>query len=488
MATMLLYAIPALLCVALALVLASTWVLQYRLTAKVAPEWRLAAILLVVGVGTLLSVALTARDLDETKGGKLVIYDDLAGGFAASRWFSLFLVMVALIEAVRGWLQERARPVSDPARPLLLVMLAYYVGTTLIQSVASDHPEFSARSLYVPILLAAVFYQRPRRMEPVLGAARFVILALMLGSLGALWLRPDFVVHRPDPGWIPGLDWRLFGLTSHANSLGPIALLGILIELHAPSRWLALRWLVRLSATAVLLLAQSKTVWAVIPMMLAFVWIPFALSRKSARGDLAQDFRRSVLVLSAVIGVLALLAAAAVAFDVVDLIERRVDLLTLTGRTRIWDITLRAWQDNLLFGYGPGIWGPDRQREFRMFYVGQAHNQFIQTLGEAGLVGLALLLAYLASLLVAAVRTFGASRGFVLMLLTLVLVRCITEAPMRADGILSWSTFVHVLLLAMACHFVRASRSGGARSPGLEEAGARRAWAPRRSGVAFDAR
>ena len=74
------------------------------------------------------------------------------------------------------------------------------------------------------------------------------------------------------------------------------------------------------------------------------------------------------------------------------------------------------------------------------------------------------------------------------MLLTLVLVRCITEAPMRADGILSWSTFVHVLLLAMACHFVRASRSGGARSPGLEEAGACRAWAPGRSGVAFDAR
>ena len=117
----------------------------------------------------------------------------------------------------------------------------------------------------------------------------------------------------------------------------------------------------------------------------------------------------------------------------------------------------------MLFGYGPGIWGPDRQREFHMFYVGQAHNQIVQTLGEAGLVGLLLLLCYLVALVVAALRNFVESRGIVLLLLMLMLVRWVTEAPMRSEGILSWSTFLHVLLVALACRHVRETGRAAAR-------------------------
>jgi O-antigen ligase len=484
LASMLMYAVPALLVVAAALGLASAWVLQYRFTAGVAPEWRLATVLLVVGIGALLSVALTSRNLDDAKGGSPVTWDDLAGGFTASRWFSLFLVMASLVEVARGWLQDFARKTDDPARPLLFAMLAYYLGTTLIQAVASDHPGFSARSLYVPILLAAVWYQRPLRLALVLGAARVVILALMIGSLACLWLAPDFVMHRPDPGWLPGIGWRLFGLAPHANSLGPIALLGLLVEFHAPSRWRALRVLSIASSLAVLVLAQSKTVWVAVPLMLAFVWLPLTLSRSAPGGDRPGDFRRTVWIVAATIAVLVLTAAAVAAFDVVEVVEHRSELLTLTGRTRIWDITLQAWQDNVLFGYGPEIWGVDRQREFNMFYVGQAHNQFVQTLGEAGLVGMALVLAYLGALLVSALRTFSSSGGFVLLLLMLVLVRCVTEAPLRAEGILSWSTFMNALLLVMACRHERGMPARKAATP------QRQADAPAAlgTGVALDVR
>ena len=466
MSSLLVYLVPALLAVSAGLSVAVSWVLLYRLVSLVAPEWRLVVIVLVVGLGALLSVALTSRNLDETDGGHLVFYDDLAGGFTASRWFSLLLMMASLVEVVRGWLRDRARVSVDPARPLLLAMAAYYVGTMLIQAMASDHPDISLRILYVPILLAAVFYQRPRSLAPVLGAARIVILALMIGSLAGLWLRPDFVMHRPDPGWLPGIDWRLYGLASHANSLGPIALLGLVIELHAPARSRLVRWAMLASSALVFVLAQSKTVWGAAVLLVVLVWLPLSFSRAPASGPEGHRFRRQVLALTSGIGVLALLVAGIAAFDVLDFIEHRGDLLSLTGRTLIWDITLRAWQDNVLFGYGAGIWGAERQRELQMFYVGQAHNQIVQTLGEAGLVGLALLLTYLGALLLAALRTFVASRGVVLMLLTLMMVRCITEAPMRAEGILSWNTFVHVLLLATACHFMRSARNEGRLNAG----------------------
>ena len=459
MAMFLVTAIPVILAIALALGLAVGCVLQYRLAAGVRPELRLVVVLLIVGLGALLSVALTARELDDAKATGTVTYDDVAGGFAASRWFSLFLVLASLIEVGRGWAEGRLRSAPDPARPLLWTMLAYYFGTALVQAVASDVPDFFLRSVYVPVVLAAVCCQRPGDLAPVFGAARLVILALMIASLGGIWLKPDFVIHRPEPGLIPGIDWRLYGLTPHANAIGPIALLGLLVELHSPARWRALRWLTLLSCAAVLVLAQSKTTWIAMPLMLLFVWLPLTLARAAAGADAVGRFRRSVLTLSGLIAVMVAMAAAAAVFDVVGYVERHSDLVTLTGRTQIWDITLQAWRDNVLFGYGPEIWGVDRQREFHMSYVGHAHNQVVQTLGEAGLVGLVLLLLYLATLVATALRQFVASRGIVLLLFMLMLVRCVTEAPMRSEGVLSWSTFLHALLMVMACHYARLPRA-----------------------------
>jgi exopolysaccharide production protein ExoQ len=462
MALFLVTAIPVVLAIALALGLAAGCVLQYRLTAGVRPELRLAVVLLIVGLGALLSVALTTRELDDAKAMGAVTYDDVSGGFAASRWFSLFLVLASLIEVARGWANARLRVSADPARPLLWTMLAYYFGTALIQAVASDVPDFSLRSLYVPVLLAAVCCQRPGDLAPVFGAARLVILTLMIASLGGIWLKPDFVIHRPEPGLIPGMDWRLYGLTPHANAIGPIALLGLLVELHSPARWRMLRWPTLLSCAAVLVLAQSKTTWIAMPLMLLFVWLPLRLARGAAGADAVGRFRRTVLTLSGLIVVMVAMAAAAAVFDVVGYVERHGDLVTLTGRTQIWDITLQAWRDNVLFGYGPEIWGVDRQREFHMSYVGHAHNQVVQTLGEAGLVGLVLLLVYFAALVATALRQFVASRGIILLLFMLMLVRCVTEAPMRSEGVLSWSTFLHALLMVMACHYARLSRAAGA--------------------------
>lgn len=462
MALVIAYAIPSLVVIALALGLAFTCVVQYRLTAAARPELRLVVLLLGVGIGALLSVALTTRELDDSKATGAAVYADFADGFAASRWFSLFLVIASFIEVARGWVEDLARPRADPARPLLLTMLAYYVGTILIQAVASDEPGFALRSLYVPVVLAGVYYQRPADMAPVFGAARLVILALMLASLGGIWLKPDFVLHRPDAGIIPGIDWRLYGLTPHANALGPIALLGLVIELHSPARWKPLRWLTAFSCIAVLLLAQSKTTWATLPLMMLFVGMPLMFARAATSGDASARFRRTVLTLAGAIGVVVVLAALAAVFDVVGFVEHRSDLVSLTGRTQIWDITLRAWRENILFGYGPAIWGVDRQREFHMFYVGHAHNQIVQTLGEAGLVGLALLLAYLLVQLMAALRNFVPSRGIALLLLMLMLVRWVTEAPMRSEGLLSWSTFLHALFLAVACHHVRVGAEAAA--------------------------
>jgi exopolysaccharide production protein ExoQ len=463
----LVFALPYLFMVALALGLALAGLLQYRLAGRITPEARVVAVVLIVGAGALLSVALTSRTLNEAhiESGELIVtYDDFAKGFAASRWLSLFLIGVSLIEVARGWIRARAAESPDPARPVLWALLAYYFGTLLVQAVASDNPGFSHRALYVPAVLLAMYYQRPHTLAPILTAAKWAILAVTVGSLIGIVVRPDFVMHRPEPGWIPGVDWRLFGLTPHANTLGPIALLAILLELQSPSRWRLVRWLHLLPAAAVFVLAQSKTAWAAAPLILAVVYVPLALQPSANAAGRERSFNRAAWTLVGFIAILVLLCAAFVAFDALDVIQRKTDLATLTGRTQIWDITLRAWRDNILFGYGPEVWGLDRRLQLNMFHVGHAHNQVVQTLGEAGLVGLMLLLVYLITLFHAALHRFVASRGIVLMLLLLMLVRCVTEAPLRVEGLLSWATFLHVLVLVLACHYLREPVREGPRT------------------------
>ena len=345
-------------------------------------------------------------------------------------------------------------------------MLLFYGGTLLVQGFLSEHVGFSHKELYLPIVLLAVYFQPVRELESVLGVAKAVILVLTLGSLIGIAVRPDFVLHRPAPGIIPGIDWRLFGLTPHANTLGPVALLGVLLELHSPSRR---PWLLALhlgAAAAVFVLAQSRTAWVAALMIATLVWVPLAILPKGGFADDPKGFSRAVWTLIGCIGVAIAVVCGMAAFGGTEYLQRKTDLGTLNGRFQIWDITLEAWRENPLFGYGPEVWGAERRMRFNMFHVGQAHNQFVQTLGEAGLVGLFLLVGYLLALLGAAWHRFTASRGLTLALLLVLLARCITEAPLRSEGLLTWASFLHVLLLLVACHHLRQPvRHGIANSP-----------------------
>ena len=137
------------------------------------------------------------------------------------------------------------------------------------------------------------------------------------------------------------------------------------------------------------------------------------------------------------------------------------EVLSLTGRTSIWADTLAEFERYPWFGYGPDLWGVEYRIRLGKLFAGQAHNQFIQTLGESGLIGFSLLLMYLGVLLRLALRTFSASRGLSLALYLLILVRCITEAPLR--GVVNdWTFFTHATLLIVLAYYARQPLAGQA--------------------------
>ena len=453
-------AMPYVLAILLAVAISLCGTLHYRAGRLFSPDMRLIVFLTVIATGALMTVALVPRTLNEhdaaATGQQLV--SEFGSGFTASRYLSIFLVGAGFIEMVRGWIHSRAGAAPDPARPILLALVAFYIGTIAIQALGSEHRDFSYKSFYVPVVLLAVYYQRPRNIRLVVEVAKLCILALMITSLAYIFIAPDFVLHRPDKGFIPGVDFRLFGLTPHANALGPVALIGIMLELHTPSAFRTVRAAQLLLATAVLALAQSKTAWVAAAMVVIFVVIPLAMIPNGDPSRRKGQFRRSVFTLVACIGSVIAVCAGFAAVDIFDYLERTASVDTLSGRTEIWNITLQAWHENLLFGYGREIWGIERMTKFHMLHVGQAHNQFVQTLGEAGLAGLVLLLAYLLILLRVSLRQFLASGGITFALLVVVLSRCVTESPLRLDSVLSWPTFTLVVLIMLACHFMRAEQ------------------------------
>lgn len=452
------YAMPYVLAVLLAIGIPVGATLQYRLARSVSADTRIIALLVIVAFGAMITVALTPRTLNEREialaGRRLAT--DLADGFSASRYINLLLVGAGAVELLRGWLQSRTAITHDPAKPILWGLLSFYVGTILVQALGSAHPDFSYKSLYMPIVLLAAYYQRIEHPMRVIAVAKLCVFALMATSLAGMVIKPDFVLHRPEPGVIPGVDFRLFGLTTHANTLGPIALVGLILELHSPTRFRPMRVAQLLAASAVLVLAQSKTSWIAGVMALVLVATPLGFAPGATPKESEASFGRAVLTLWLCIGAMVMIAIGLVLVDVSSYLERTAQVDTLTGRTRIWELTLQGWRESVMFGYGREIWGPERMAKFGLFHVGQAHNQFIQTLGEAGLVGLLLLATYLLAVFYASVQQFFASRGLVLCLLILVLARCVTEAPLSTDGVQTWSNFTNVLLIVFSCHFLRA--------------------------------
>lgn len=437
---------------------------QYRLAGRATPATRTIVATLALSTGTILTAALTPRMLNmAVLVSDKPVYVDYGEAFMASRFMNLAIVGACAVEILRGWVTSHSRQAADPARPVLYALIIFFFGIILIHLVASEHRDFSFKTLYVPIILIAVYYQRVEDLDRVLQAVKLGIFACTAGSLLAMVVSPDSVMYRPAPGVIPGINFRLFGLAPHPNALGPVALLGLMLELYAPARRTWLRWLYVVSALAVFVLAQSKTVWLAAFIIFAVVHVPLAISRDPHATKRGKDFERAVTVLLVCIAVVAVAVCIEWVSDVSGYIARKADLSTLTGRTKIWELTLDAWRENRLFGYGLGLWGPQFRAQYGMPHVGQAHNQFLQTLGDAGIAGLVLLLGYLGVYLTVALKHFFPSRGIVLTLLAMLGIQFITEAPLGATGPLTWYTLEHVVLVLVTCHYLRLNPKVAAR-------------------------
>ena len=406
--------------------------------------WVLDLQLLVIGLGPLLSAIATPRyfGLDYTQSlaaaadssalgrlaylasGRAVLLVGLLGLLAmlpglrlssTGRWLTVGFCSLAAASAVAAQLGTVKSSVVPPLA-ILLIGVSWYFGPAVGW-------QWLARRLVVLFRLYAV------------------------GSLIAAVVAPSWALESNyADSFMPGIGFRLHGLAPHANLLAPIILLGLLVERYRPPHNATRSsWMWTAASAVALLLTQSKTTLVAAGVIISVEWV--RLSRQRERGRrLAADATMAVVVVF-----LASFVWRGTA--ITDTSGPITSVPTLRAREDVWGVTLKLWHDNPVFGYGLKLWDTD----MRLAYLHQlgwapphAHNQLVQTLGEAGLVGAAALLVYVVALIGAGLSTASTSRGLSLAVVVLVLVRGLTECPLaRAGGDLLLPAAVFVILLTL---------------------------------------
>jgi O-antigen ligase len=409
-------------------------------------HWARPAMVPIIALGIRASSLLSGRNLQYAATDLSLGMDGTAGDSSLLlRVFTLAILGISLARVTGQWLRRREVPAFG-GTDLFVAFFAFFVAHTVLNSIFGTQPVFIHNIFYGIAAFAAIFAARREPLSITISFAKLALFSLMFLSLIAALVVPSLAVEPGYKGWIPGLSIRLWGVGSNANSIGPLALVAMLIEYMQPYQRRWLHWPLLLLSFIVFVVAQSKTVWVVFVIL-----IPILFWYRMAKPKRGLDVRLVLFL----IGVASFTLLSLLFFDPISLWEQVMNtregsqLGTLTGRSQIWAIAINEWLNNVVFGFGPDIWGPAYRARIGLQFATSAHNQFLQSLSAAGALGLTALLIYLVLLGRYALRSAAATKGVSVALFLLVLLRCMTETPLTLGTFFNGDFLTHILLFTI---------------------------------------
>ncbi|NRT58340.1 O-antigen ligase family protein [Sphaerotilus uruguayifluvii] len=405
-------------------------------------------------IGMALAVVLSHRDVRFAAFGTDNIGADAGGAAWPTRLLTGLMLGMSLAALFNRYFRTRRlqlpgdAPVNAAQRRFAEAFVLYFAATYIVPSVLGAKPSFTMNVYYaLPVFLAAIV-DGVHSFDRVLRWAKFSLLGMTLGSLVAMAVQPSLALQPGYAGWVPGLSIRLWGIGSSPNSIGPLALLSLLLEYIAPTRDRRLRWLLVGCGLATLVLAQSKTAWmATLVAGTCVSLFRFGLDRQGRLRFGTVIFVTALLSLL-LIGMLIVPPQKLMA--AVSETKAGSELVTLTGRSQIWNVAIDVWLEHPLFGYGPTIWDPAFRASLGMPFATHAHNQWLQSLSQGGAFSALALLLYLVVMIIGCIRMTRPTRGASLAILIFVLIRSMTETPLTVSTLFNGEMFTHMLLAVIA--------------------------------------
>ena len=335
---------------------------------------------------------------------------------------------------------------------ITIAFIAFYVAFSVLPILFGQRYYFHVNLIYPFFTYLALFlWARLSSIDPVIVAKQCLAL-IVFSSLIAAIIAPQLVMQTGYVGLIPGFDLRLWGMTSHANTLGAVASMLLMLELAEPSARAWLRASILAAAGLALILTQSKT-------SIAAVFIGFSIIsgwRLLTRADEPKTggSRDRSLIPIGILGVffvsIAALGALAISLDIGVLasLEKQLgaraveELSTATNRTAIWRAAIKAGLESPLFGQGADFWELDNRLRLGLSSASSAHNLFLQAFSRSGFIGLAALMVFFYFLVQYSMRAAKATRGGSLAILVMLMMRSMFEANIQFNTVIAGEFFV----------------------------------------------
>lgn len=337
---------------------------------------------------------------------------------------------------------------------LFAAFLFFFITNAVLNNIFGIKPVFDQRLIYPALVFLAVYLSRGHGFTPMIDATKWGLLLFCVASMAAIALFPQAAVQQNYAGVLPSIHIRLWGLGSNPNSIGPLALTLLLLQIYRPFGSRLLQLAGYAAGLFVLVLSQSKTAWIAALIAIPTLWWGHLLYAAQARARTRhsayslRSFSRPILL--CLLGLVAVTALAYVLIqDPFAKLAHDEQVTSLTGRTDIWALAIDTWKQNPLFGYGTSMWDVEFRRLSGMNFAYHAHNQFLQSLSVAGLLGLLGLLVYTFVLFRQAFASNTATRGFSLALFWVIFIRYFTEAPLNMSSIFSGEFVTHLLLFSL---------------------------------------
>lgn len=419
---------------------------------KISSGWLPVVLLLAIGLSTLVS----GRNVS-----MYGIMSDLVTGNSSAYTTWILRLSTATVVGISCLILASSilakASINNAVRPLFLAFVFYFFATYVVSGILGTVLFISYKTFYPVIVVSAMYLTSDYDEKTLLQLVRDGLFIFLLLGLLIIPINSSLVMQEGYQGVIPGITLRYWGLASHANNIGPLALFFLLIMSWLPYKKLSFRVIGITVAAVVLVLAQSKTTFVaafILATMFALrAWFK-AVSSSKAKPELGVLASGCLIIFAVLVGIIFISELYTRPLEYfLNAIQGRDALFT--GRENIWRITMAEWYRNPIFGYGPSLWGSEYSA--RMGYSGiasNAHNQILDVLGSAGIFGVVAFLIYFSVLCRYAIHLATPTKWISIALLVFIATRSVSEVPFKLINITTSDFFMHAVIVGL---FMRAS-------------------------------
>lgn len=412
-------------------------------------HWVIPIMLITIGLG----IALSGRSMEFNGSQVMATATEFKNPLAiwVQRIGTILILTLCAERIIAHYSQQKNLLGQAPL--LTLTFIAFWLGSIAAPMFLSARPVVYHDGFYpLAIGLGALLLSADEAQKSLPPARNALFIFLLIGYL-LIPIAPALVLDSHySQGLIPGIP-RLAGIAPHAVTLALMSQIALLCLWARPYRNVHLNRAAWILGLLTLLLAQSKTAWI---SALLCAGAMYLAQHGAVLKQKLTDPQRPALSILLLLGVIVALAGLGL-LTVFGNLGGRIDhflasdsgaqLTSLTGRDVIWATALEEWRRNPLFGYGPSFLDESYRLSLGMIAATHGHNQYMDVLARAGLVGAIPLTFYLVTLAVLSIRHTKVSYGLSLALFIVIGFRAISEVPLSLKG---YSTeFIGQLLLLL---------------------------------------